>query len=187
MKYLYFLICFFNCCLLFNCNQVDIDNKTVVAGVINANMNYSNIGTDSLWYIWGGKFDDSIDFNLDNIYDIKFHLEGYSGFGGSIHSYYLSIITLNSNAYILTDTIYPKVLSNGDTISNQIDWKSGDLLLLGSSEGCCPPTGEMYYSGNWKDQTEKFIGIKYNERFGWIKISVPDRRLIIIYDYAIQK
>ena len=149
----------------------------------------------------------SIDFNSDGRDDIKLSVMNIYGFGGLILAdSKLRIQTLNSDCHLLIDSIYPHVDLNGNTIINQslVDsiypkvlslrdtvnihgkWRQGNINILNSGWDI-PPTDDHYYEGYWWDLDEKYIGIKFKNSLGWIKIGIPFNNSIKVYEYAFSK
>ena len=168
-------------------NSTEIE-KTLIVGISDSKMIIKDINPDTVITSWEVISNYTIDINYDNLGDINLSVLNQYMFGGmSLWNSELRIESLNSETFVMADSIYPQVLSYGDTISKIENWENGSLLLLHSSEGCCPPTGVSYHEGYWKEKSENYIGIRYQERLGWIKIGVPGYTSIIVYEYAIKK
>jgi hypothetical protein len=163
-------------------------DKTLIVGAYDSNIIVKDVNPDTVITSWEIKSNFLIDINDDNLDDINLSVINQYVFGGmSLSNSELRIETLNSEIFVLVDSIYPQVLSLGDTMNMQDNWGNGNLLLLHSSQGCCPPTGVSYHEGYWKEKSENYIGIRYQERLGWIKIGVPGYTSIKVYEYAIKK
>jgi hypothetical protein len=175
--------------IIISCDKDTIEiEKTLIVGISDSKMIIKDIDPDTIITSWEIKSNYSIDINYDYTDDINVSVLNQYMFGGmSLWNSELKIETLNSETFVMVDSIYPQVLSFGDTISIQENWRNGSLLLLHSSEGCCPPTGNSYHEGYWKEKNENYIGIRYQDRLGWIKIGVPGYTSIKIYKYALRK
>jgi hypothetical protein len=175
--------------IIISCDKdsTEID-KTLIVGIYDSKIIIKDINPDNVISSWGVKSNYSIDINNDNLDDINLSVINQYMFGGmSLWNSELRIETLNSEIFVMVDSFYPQVLSLGDTMTMQENWGNGNLLLLHSSEGCCPPTGVKYHEGYWKEKSENYIGIRYQQRLGWIKIGVPGYTSIKVYEYAIKK
>ncbi len=154
-----------------------------------------------------------IDINNDQVYDINIIIGNNYVMASSVHtSTYLGIRTLSIDCSLSTDSIYksnayfentdslisttpvnkpyPKVLSVGATIDNSDNWRKGEfnLLSVGYPSSSTGLDKNSYYSGAWRKQNPKYIGIKYKDSFGWIKIGVDsDANRICIYGFALSK
>lgn len=160
----------------------------LIIGLSDSKITNHDIIPDTTITSWETKSNYPIDINNDNVDDINFSVLNQYMFGGmSLWNSELRIETLNAMTFLVADSIYLRVLSYGDTITINDKWENGNLLLLHSREGCCPPTGKVYHEGYWLKKNENYIGIRYNERFGWIKIGVQGHTSIKVYEYAIMK
>lgn len=131
----------------------------------------------------------ALDINEDNFTDINFVLyRSYMG-GGMVWSYSsMKMEILNNEISVLTDSIYPIVLSLGDTVRIEDKWGNGNLTLAkASSTAGYPPVGNgVRFYGNWNGVENKYIGIKWNNRLGWIKTDASASYLKV-YETALQK
>jgi hypothetical protein len=122
------------------------------------------------------KMKDSIDIDQDSKYEIFFEVIPFAIQGvGFIFS---PAIRSTSNLNIILDNYdnMPVVLSSGDFINNSEKWSTADTLI------------RLYYFenlssgyrtiGHWKDHQDKYLGIKYKNKLGWIKISTAPEFLI---------
>jgi hypothetical protein len=122
------------------------------------------------------KMKDSIDLDQDSKHDLFFEVLPFAIQGvGFITS---SAIRSTSNLNILLDKNdnMPVALSYGDFFNNSEKWSMADTLI------------KLYYFenvssgyrtiGHWKDQQDKYLGIKYKNKLGWIKISTAPGFLI---------
>jgi hypothetical protein len=186
MKKLYFALIMIGIMISCEKNSTEPGN-TLIVGINDSNVVINEINPAILISSWQVKSNYSIDINGDSIADIDFSVLNQYMFGGmSLSNSELRIETLNPETFIIVDSIYTQVLSLGDTISIEGIWGNGNLLLLHSSEGCCPPTGSSYHEGYWKEKSEHYIGIRYLDRLGWIKIGVPGYTSIHVYEYALK-
>ena len=89
--------------------------------------------------------------------------------------------------------IYPKILSENDVIHKTDNWKTGRFYLLYSYEAYkFDPTKTSQelisttYEGAWYMTDKKYVGIRYKDKLGWIKIGI-DKGKIKIYEYAVSR
>jgi hypothetical protein len=78
--------------------------------------------------------------------------------------------TSDLNILIAGNDNMPAALSSGETLSNSGKWNTTETVMrLYYFEYVSP----NYYKtiGYWKDQQDKYLGIKYKNKLGWIKIS----------------
>lgn len=163
-------------------------NHLLTIGVLNTTILYHDCVPDTVITSWEIVSNYPIDIDGDNSNDFNFSVLNQYMFGGmSLLNSELRIETLNANSFVMADSIYPKVFSYGDVISLNDDWENGNLLLLHSSEECCPPTGNSFHEGYWLKKNENYIAIKQNERLGWIKIGIEAYTSVKIFDYALMK
>lgn len=115
------------------------------------------------------KMRDSIDIDNDSKYDIYFELVPFATQTGFI---VLPAVRSTSNLNILLDSEdnMPVALSSGEIIDNSKKWSTPDTLLR---LYYFKQQSQDYYItiGHWKDQQDKYLGIKYKNKLGWLKIS----------------
>lgn len=184
-----------NCAMLlltttvFSCHKdsSDVLNYLVV-GRISHEIIYHDIQPDTVLTSWEIESILPVDINDDNVADIHISVLNQYIFGGmSLSNSELRIETLNNATSVLLDSVYPEVLSFGDTIFFEENWGHGNLLLLHSSEDCCPPTGTTFHEGLWKERSENYIGIRYFDQLGWLKIGIQNYTSVKVFDYALMK
>jgi len=127
-----------------------------------------------------------IDIDGDGIDDLAFNAGQYPTSGGSIHCenviYYVVMSGISGDSISF---IHPQgfdVPLNYDTVSNNVidnsaSW-TNSVDLAGSSEGGVPPP--FFTSFN-----DTYIGIKINNKLGWIHIAPASLNGVIIKEYAI--
>lgn len=157
-----------------------------------------------------------VDLNSDGTPDFKLNLTAEIIFAHTYFSNgSLTIETLNNNSFISSDSIYdksvfngndsllskssvnaifPKVLSVNDSIKESDKWRSGKLTLLNteytylfSPTATSPTITAKTYAGAWLNKDEKYIGLRYQNISGWIKIGINGYSTIKIYKYAASK
>lgn len=134
---------------------------------------------------WSSVSNYFIDLNGDNINDVDLEAnESYVGGGMVLGNASVKISTLNDETQILTDSIYPIALSYGDTIRVEDIWSSGKLTL--ESYWQSYPPGHSGRNGYWQGVEDKYIGIKYNNQLGWIKLDTH-LTAFTLYEYALQR
>ena len=182
-----------NCVLLLlipifiSCDKdaVDVLNY-IIAGRLSPEILFYDVYPDTLITSWEIESNYLIDINNDNVDDLNISVLNQYIFGGlSLRNSELRVETLNDNVLVLTDSVYPLVLAYGDTITFDGAWDKGDLLLLKSSEECCPPTGNIFHEGNWLDKNDNYIAIKYLDKLGWLRIGIEDYTTIRVYEFAL--
>jgi len=161
-------------------------------GFVNNGIIYRNLTGDSIF-----KNSFKIDINNDGENDIDLNCSNSTVCGGSSATYKASIQSLNNNVLILNDSISPKILTLGDTLENQVGWNSNTYTLFYHANIWCanPPINSQ--SGTWFNIVRRYIGIKVNDKFGWIQIGTAGSggweihdmygTEIIVYDYGIEK
>lgn len=114
------------------------------------------------------KMKDSIDIDQDSQYEIFFELFPFALSTGYTT---LPAIRSTSNLNILfADDNMPDALSFGDFIDNSANWSKADTLIrLINIERVSQNNHRTI--GHWINQQDKYLGIKYKKRLGWIKIS----------------
>ncbi len=172
-----------------SCDKDPIEVKDfLIVGIYDSDMIINDIDPDRLIDPRGSKSEFIIDFNDDLYGDINLSVLNQRIHGGLIlRNSELRAETLNRETFVMADSLYVQVLSLGDTITLLDNWENGSRLLLQSKTGFPPPGGNIYHIGPWKGKSENYIGIRYNERLGWIKIGVPDYAYMTVYEYAIRK
>ncbi len=160
----------------------------LITGVSDQNVVIHDIDPDTLLTSFEVITSYDLDVSGDELNDLNLSVRNQYMYGGMVlWKSELKIQTLNTGTYIVADSVYPLVFDHGDTISLDDSWVNGELLLLKSSEGCCPPTGVSFHEGLWKEKKENYVGFRYDDCLGWLKIGVPGYTSIIIYEYAIQQ
>lgn len=139
----------------------------------------------------------TIDLNKDGVNDVKLDCSAGTVCGGSSSSRIASIKPLNNNVLILSDSISPKILTFGDVLENQVGWNSNISTLFYSAYIWCSNPPLDINSGNWNNIDHQYIGIKLNNKFGWIQVGtggsggwkIHDRNgfVLRVYDYGIKK
>ena len=172
-----------------SCDKDSIEVKDfLIVGIYDSDMIISDIDPDKLIDSRGFKSDFIIDFNDDLFGDINLSVLNQYIHGGLIlRNSELRTETLNRETFVMADSLYVQVLSLGDTITLLDNWENGSRLLLQSKAGFPPPADNIYHIGPWKGKSENYVGIRYKERLGWIKIGVPDYGSMTVYEYAIRK
>lgn len=157
----------------------------IVAGTGNSNLTITDINPDTILNSFQEVETYDIDVNNDNIKD--FRLSGYNNYiqGGAVNSdAQMKIEALSADSYVLADSIYPFALNSGESIDISGSWKQGSLTLLRRTCDCCPPT-PFVYEGAWKDKTGNYIGIRYQNRLGWIKVGIEQGNMLQLFEYAL--
>lgn len=174
--------------IIISCDKdsVEMDNSIIV-GVDNPKLMIQDINPDTVLTSWHDTSNYTIDINADGIVDINFSVFNQYMFGGtSLYNSELRLETLNNEIFVLTaDSIYLSALTLGDTLTLNGNWTQVNQLLLHSREGCCPPTGTSTHEGYWKGKKENYVGIKFKDQLGWIKIGVENYTTIKIFEYTL--
>jgi hypothetical protein len=151
--------------LLNSCNDKKSDD--FFAGKT-SNIFYLDIEPDIILPI--GENKDSIDINQDSNYDLFFETKAIPGRHG-FFSFPAVKATQDLNILIAGENNMPQALSNGDLIRQSDKWFANDSLLLlydceyyGSNEYCT-------IIGFWADQEDKYLGFRYKNKLGWIKMT----------------
>jgi hypothetical protein len=135
---------------------------------------------------WSWDANYNIDINSDYIDDINLRVHAYYLGGGLVLADAgVNIKTLNNETFVLTDSIYPYALSYDDSIKIIDKW-GADNLTLESFIQSYPPIGPGVHEGYWYGINNKYVGIKYNNRLGWIKLDTYTTSFKV-YEYALQK
>jgi hypothetical protein len=161
-------------------------------GIVNEGIIYRNLMGDSIIHTTF-----NIDLNTDGINDIKLVASNGTVCGGASSTSYASIESLNSNVYILNDSISPKILSYGDTLEHQNGWNSGTFTLYNVGSIPCSNPRIDWREGTWFGIVHHYVGIKIKDRFGWIQMGTDGSGgweihdwygpRIRIYDYGLKK
>jgi hypothetical protein len=160
----------------------------IIIDTINKQFIFVDVKQDTSLYFLGKDSVYGLDVNKDDHYDFKISVEGMDFFGGQLINSKFNIETLNNYSFILIDSIYPKVMSIGDTIRSADNWKTGKYTLIEYSDDCCPPQNFGYtIKGSWPANIKKYVAFRTKEKYGWIGIEINNYRWIIIYDYYILK
>jgi|GEM_PF-2776531 len=160
----------------------------LVIGSLRPEIMYYDVYPDTMITSWERVSNYLIDLNNDGIDDLKLSVLNQYIFGGlSLRNSELRLETRSVNTTVLADSIYPIVLSSGDTIAVDDTWESGNLLLLKSGEECCPPTGNIFHEGNWLEKNDNYIGIKFQDKLGWLRIGIEGYTSVRIYEFAIMR
>lgn len=178
---------FFMIITLFSCKKDSIEHDIfIIAGRIDSDLVVTDINPDIEITSWEVESDFSLDLNLDEIPDIRISVLNQYIFGGmSLRKSELRVETLNKETFVLADSVYLEVISEGDTLTANERWVRGNYLMLHSAEGCCPPTGERFHKGYWKGMLSGYIGVRYDGRPGWIRAGVPGYTSVKLYEYAL--
>ncbi len=119
--------------------------------------------------IISGAGEDSLDLNNDGIFDIKFYRSpiqlifgGYGSESGIIIKNGFQIALSNTNKY-------PAALSKKTILDDNLNWSVGDSLKLILQGYNCGTTGCPGIA-NFINVSEKYIGFRNGEKYGWIKV-----------------
>lgn len=132
-----------------------------------------------------------LDLNKDGTGD--FHLVSVFVYNNSNDQLEFKAISTNENM-IYTDYLTPKVFNKHDTISANnslaFSWNRYNPILITRIFTIDPANN--YWEGEWKDKTEKYLGVKVKSNggfhTGWIRISYsPHSSRIIVHDAALSK
>jgi hypothetical protein len=168
--------------LLLSCNKNDFDlstnikvgkkDKNIIVHELNPpiSIDYNN--------------SDSIDINGDSIFDLIFDkLTIVTDIGYAVETK----MTKKEGVQVVLSEInnYPDNLSYSENLNDQLIW-SGDFeetLILQSY---------LYRQlskiiGNYINKEIKYLGIKMDNRYGWVKLENDKSGSLIIYEYAIMK
>lgn len=116
---------------------------------------------------------------------------------------------LDSRNYYHSDSIYsstlrtyPKVLNTSDSIAAANQWMHKKLTFrsTGNGGGYRQRTDDFekhitYYTqtikninyGTWPYKSEQYVGIKYKNRLGWIKMNLLYESTMVVYEVALQR
>ena len=125
---------------------------------------------------------DSIDINQDSKYELFFETKDVPGATGFVTVPAVRA-TQDLNILIGGDHNMPKALSNGEIISSSDKWCTNDTLLLLSY--CEGSYGHCTIIGYWANQQNKYLGFKYKNKLGWIKMST--NQILILKEFGIEK
>jgi hypothetical protein len=121
------------------------------------------------------KMKDSIDIDQDSLYEIFLELLPFP-----LSTGYTTLPAIRSTSnlnILLADDNMPDALSLGDFIDNSAKWSKSDTLIrLVNIERISQNDYRTY--GHWIHQQDKYLGIKYKNRLGWIKISTSPSYII---------
>jgi hypothetical protein len=205
LYYLFIIILLFSSCLK------EDSGKIVTAGIYDTDFIYYEFSPplkieltlDTLADNYLGS--DSIDINLDEVYDIiisyRIHLPPESGTPSYEHFPYFRLTLKNSLQVATKVQSYP--VGHGQTndvnwvdtlnyktlINNNSDWSESDITR---TMWAMPPVNTAPY-GPWYNLTneEKYIGIKMKIdsrcKYGWIKVKVISREDIQFLSFALEK
>jgi hypothetical protein len=136
----------------------------------------------TFWYDYG------IDLNNDGITDITISTGGTDS--AYFESNYIDGEVAPGNAMAVESTIFPLACDSGVNIGNNLSWRGEfplymALLRHNHSYG----TWTTFSWGNWNQQTEKFLGIRFTinneQHYGWVRLTTDTHSpYIIIHDYA---
>jgi hypothetical protein len=125
---------------------------------------------------------DSIDLNADNNYDIKFikaRVPLWTGYA------YATSLGFTNGVQIALSVInnYPDSLNVGMQINNDLFWtqSSSDTLVLASYA----KSSHSNPIGNYRYVTDKYLGFKFDNRFGWIKLDNAIDGDLVVKEFAI--
>jgi len=165
----------------------------------------TDINPDTLVASWNVQGLYNLDINKDGTPDFIFKADNSYGCAGATQYINLSIETANNSSYILCDSIYssfyhspsgsitittvnalyPKAMSLDDSITVRGMWRQGNVSILHSVSGNCPPDGSYTQDGKWIGLDQKYIGLRCKNRLGWVKIGLPSNNSIRIYEFAL--
>ena len=165
--------------------------KYIVAGDKSSqNINYIDLVNDTLRVnSYSGSFTDSIsiDFNNDNVMDIKF--EAISSSTMQEGSARVTVISLNKTE-ILIDSVGPLSLISGEKIMQD---SILSFLESGFMAGEFHSRSGQGSSGNWLQTENKYLGFKFfstdnEEFFGWIRMDCfSNSNGLVVKDFAYRK
>ena len=113
--------------------------------------------------------EDSIDINQDSEYEFFFETVAVPGRTGF---YTLPAVKATQDLHILISGLdnMPAALSYGDIINNSGKWVTVDTLMaLYYYKYITPDYSQLI--GFWNNQQDKYLGIRYKNKLGWIRMS----------------
>lgn len=142
---------------------------------------------------------------INNVY--YFYDVDTSRFNGLTEIFYNTYLnsenTYHSDSiYSSTQSTYPTVLDMGDSLAIAGQWNHKKLTFRSSPGGNTmaqrvndPVNNIHYYTqtiknityGTWPLKSVHYVGIKYKDRLGWIKINLLYEYGMVVYEYAIQR
>jgi hypothetical protein len=112
---------------------------------------------------------DSLDLNSDGIFDIKFYRSPRQLlFGGYASESYI-IIKNGFQIALSNSNKYPEALSIKTVLDNHTDWSTGDSAKLFLQAYSCDAT-RCPGIANFINVSDKYIGFRSGEKYGWIKV-----------------
>jgi hypothetical protein len=125
---------------------------------------------------------DSLDLNADNDYDI-FFIKSLTPLMTSFA--YATYLGITNGVQIALSEInnYPDSLNVGTQINDSLIWtqSSSDTLVLASYA----KRSHSNPIGNYRYVTDKFMGFKFGNRFGWIKLDNAIDGDLVVKEFAI--
>jgi len=148
---------------IFSCKQEDSD--MTVIGNRNENFNIIKLKPEILISRSG---EDSLDINSDGSFDIKFIRSPIglrNGYGSE------SDIIIKNGLQIALSNInkYPDAFSKKTVLDDNLNWSTGESVKLVLQSYNCATT-DCRSIGNFIDVSDKYIGFKNGEKYGWIKV-----------------
>jgi hypothetical protein len=160
------------------------------------------------------KQEQDLDVNGDQLADFRFRINcDFNSPSKPQLTNQVDVQSLNAESFVLLDTGFvrvikywdghnpvcikdthfhtTKVLSFNDLIQLNGDWedeqKPAHTLVGNFYIDVKDPKAYFMVEGKWKDVQEKYIGIRYGNRLGWIKISIPDNHILMIHEVALYR
>jgi hypothetical protein len=148
---------------IFSCKKENSD--ITVIGNRNGNFNIIKLNPEILISRSG---EDSLDINSDGSFDIKFIRSPMPltyGYGS------VSYIIVKNGLQIALSNInkYPDALSIKTVIDGNLNWSTGESVKLVLQSYNCGMTGCLNIA-NFINVSDKYIGFKNGEKYGWIKV-----------------
>jgi len=129
---------------------------------------------------------DSIDLNGDSRYDlifIKSPIALLTGFGIKTE------MIKKSGVQIILSSLndYPDTLSYSTELDNQSNWSGDDEQIYALQSYDCQGGNNCIDIGNFLNFKESYLGIKLNNKFGWVKLYNEAFAALEIREYSIMK
>lgn len=204
---LLFVLCLFQSCKKDPDLTDAVSARKIAIGSSDPSVIVTDMTPDAIVASWNAEETYNLDLNKDGTIDFIFKANNSYGCAGASQYIDLRIETANSSSYILADSVYssfchsasggdtiltvnalyPKVMSGNDSIGLQDKWRQGNLSILQSIRGNCPPDGSYSQDGKWIGLDQKYIGLRCKNRLGWVKIGLPNNNSIKLYEFALSK
>ena len=132
-----------------------------------------------------------LDINNDSKNDFRITLYGANI--GLMQSYTrtadIIFQCINTEDSVLTYEHFPVIVNQGASLDTMVYWQNTQYIYM-IHQWQDWTTGNISYQGTWNNISEKYIGLKIEKKYAWVKLSTITSNTyfnVTVHEYGIEK